>query len=178
MSLKSGYGQRRLNLGFGNLHEFDAVLHKYQQKHQTAPGLAYGSMGIAGVGLDPEEPVLTNGRFRTQSLLYIDDVDQYWNRPPLSRPVSTALILNPRYSDFATPTFDRQSQFVFGPVDTSTMRRAHSMNDLNFRFPAVMPDVTLQKLDRKPFSYLPKPNSRNSLGAESDDLHHYKDVAL
>lgn len=89
------------------------------------PGMAYGPMGIAGVGLDPDEPQPPDapgmaasgagGRFRTQSLLYIDDLDNYWNRPPLSRPISTALIVSPK---FASPSFDRQSQFV----TTSTKR--------------------------------------------------------
>lgn len=87
--------------------------------------MAYGPMGIAGVGLDPDEPQPPDapgmaasgagGRFRTQSLLYIDDLDNYWNRPPLSRPISTALIVSPK---FASPSFDRQSQFV----TTSTKR--------------------------------------------------------
>ena len=178
------YRSKRMSVDFGNLSEFDTVLHRWQQKQQqqTLPGMAFGSMGIAGVGLDPDEPNPPSaGRYRTQSLLYIDDLDNYWNRPPLSRPISTALILNPKYQDanYTAPMFDRQSQFVVGqPVDNSALRRAHSMNDLNLRISNVLPDVTLQKMSRQPFSYLPAYNSRNSLGAESDDLTRYKDVAL
>ena len=65
-------------------------------------------------------------------------------------------------------------------LPNSLLRRAHSMNDLNVQVCSLAPsDVNLQRLGRQPFSYLPTyNNSRNSLGAESDDLTRYKDVAL
>ena len=187
-----GYRQNRFSVDYGQLNEFNSVLHRWQQKQQqfAAPGMAFGSMGIANVGLDPADELYhqqhqqpSSGRhmYRAQSMLYIDDLEKYCNRPPLSRPISTALILNSNSDDFLSPTFDRQSQFLNAelPPDNSnvSMRRAHSMNDLSLRFPGVPPDITLRKLNRQPFSYLPN-ISKNSLGAESDDFTRYKDVAL
>lgn len=145
-----------MSVDFGNLSEFDTVLHRWQQKQQqqTLPGMAFGSMGIAGVGLDPDEPnPPSTGRYRTQSLLYIDDLDNYWTRPPLSRPISTALILNPKYRDlnYTAPMFDRSNRVSSSsdqPMDNSALRRAHSMNDLNLRFSNVLADVTLQKIKK------------------------------
>ena len=104
--------------------------------------------------------VRQNGH-RTHSMQYLAQVEQYLNGAPLSRPVSTALILT-------SPPFNRQSQFV----TTSPLRKSHSMIDLNQRrhFTA---DVTLHKLDRQPFDYL-----TNKVSLESDDLQRYKDVAL
>lgn len=177
-----GYRQKRFSVDFGQLNEFNAVLHRWQQKQQqlSAPGMAFGSMGMADVGLEPDEqPGGRRQMYRAQSMLYIDDLEKYYNRPPLSRPVSTALILNANSDDFLCPSFDRQSQFLNAETadDNLTLRRAHSMNDLNLRFPGVLPDITLRKLNRQPFSYLP-PVSKNSIGAESDDFTRYKDVAL
>ena len=106
---------------------------------------------------------LTQSPYRTQSLLYLDQVEQYLNLAPQSRAVSTALILHaPQPAHL-----DRQSQFV------TSMRRARSMSDLNFRLDALNGDVKLQKMTRQPFSYLA---AKASL--ESQDLQRYKDVAL
>ena len=103
---------------------------------------------------------LQNGP-RTISMQYLAQVEQYLNGAPLSRPVSTALILT-------SPLFDRQSQFV----TASPLRKSHSMVDLNRRRHSTA-DVTLHKLERQPFDYL-----TNKVSLESDDLQRYKDVAL
>jgi len=163
----STYRGKRFSKDFGDINELDAVLNRWKQKQATMLGLNYGSigtMGIAGVGLDPHELPPTdpiwNGP-RTISMQYLAQVEQYLNGAPLSRPVSTALILT-------SPLFDRQSQFV----TASPLRKSHSMVDLNRRRHSTA-YVTLHKLERQPFDYL-----TNKVSLESDDLQRYKDVAL
>lgn len=142
-------------------------------------GMAFGSMGIAGVGLNEPE----------SGLFFVDETDNYLNRAPLSRAVSMA--------NFCGPSFDRQSQFVMGSGNKSAamgMRRSHSMNDLHMRLPPIVDPMgmnsRLYHMDharqrQQPFTYLPMMNlpashHRGSLGAESDELQRlsYKDVAL
>lgn len=54
----STYRGKRFSKDFGDINELDAVLNRWKQKQATMLGLNYGSigtMGIAGVGLDPHE---------------------------------------------------------------------------------------------------------------------------
>ena len=149
------------------------------KNNKVLAGMAFGSMGIAGVGLN--EPL---------SLFFVDETDNYLNRAPLSRTVSMA--------NFCGPSFDRQSQFVSTGSATTTstmlaMRRSHSMNDLHNRISLADPVGINNRLYRmqytrqrqQPFTYLPSMtcatgHHRGSLGAESDEFQRlsYKDVAL
>lgn len=149
------------------------------------PGMAFGSMGIAGVGLeDPTHP----------ELFFIDEQDGYFNQAPLSRAVSMATLT----TKFSGPAFDRQSQFLTGSRHNDNtskspglhmMKRSHSMNDLHLRLPVTAPDLRLHVYRHQPFTYLPMLRPMNglhdqhpqgSLGAVSDDFQRlsYKDVAL
>lgn len=135
------------------------------------PGMAYGPMGIAGVGLDDSQ------LFSQPRSLWFDDGD-YLNRAPLSRAVSTLLLQN-YPSNFTGPTFDRQSQFVIGSDSVtsriSVMRRAQSMCDL--RPSEVSPDIKFGRIDRQPFDYV-RPAGRMVRGESDDFQRSYKDVAL
>ena len=147
------------------------------------PGMAFGSMGIAGCGLDDSElGMMADGCPPVRSMWFVDDED-YLNRAPLSRAVST-MLLNHYPSSFTSPTFDRQSQFVIGCNSVSSsrvvMRRAHSMNDINLRPSAISPDIKFGRMDRQPFDYLRSAGRHGMLiRGESDDFQRsYKDVAL
>lgn len=137
----------------------------------SEPGMAFGSMGIAGVGLDDSQSL--GGR----PMWFVDDGD-YLNRAPLSRAVST-LLVNHYPSNFAVPTFDRQSQFLVGSGTRRipVMRRAHSMSDL--KPSAISPDIKFGRLDRQPFDYIRSAGQHVLVRGESDEFHRsYKDVAL
>jgi hypothetical protein len=145
-------------------------------------GLAFSSMGVAGVGLNLQRQYVdaTGRPSQHHSLLF---TDQYLDETPLSRAVSTTLLNHPHSLQFSGPIFDRQSQFVVRDPTLNfkpAMRRAHSMNDLRFSDPFVS---NWQFQPGQPFSYIiPMPNqqrSRLSIGAESDEIQRsYKDVAL
>ena len=145
-------------------------------------GLAFSSMGVAGVGLNLQRQYVDSTGLPSQhhSLLF---TDQYLDETPLPRAVSTTLLNNPHSLQFSGPIFDRQSQFVVRDPTLNfkpAMRRSHSMNDLRFSDPFVS---NWQFQPGQPFSYvIQMPNqqrSRLSIGAESDEIQRsYKDVAL
>lgn len=148
--------------------------------------MAFGSMGIAGVGLDdPELGMMddVHDGCPQRSMWFMDDED-YLNRAPLSRAVST-LVLNNYSTNFSGPSFDRQSQFVTScnapHVRAPAMRRAHSMNDINLRPSRISPDIKFGRMDRQPFDYVRSAaqNGRTLARGESDEFQRsYKDVAL
>lgn len=148
------------------------------------PGMAFGPMGIAGVGLHESELGLADDGCPPKSMRFMDDGD-YLNRAPLSRAVSTLLLNQHHPSNFSGPAFDRQSQFLIGcnsvsnPV--SVMRRSHSMNDLNLRASEISSDIKFGRMDRPRFDYIRSAgrHGRAISRGESDEFHRsYKDVAL
>jgi hypothetical protein len=149
------------------------------------PGMAFGPMGIAGVGLHDSELGLVDDGCPSKTLRFMDDGD-YLNRAPLSRAVSTLLLNHHHPSNFAGPAFDRQSQFVMGcnsvnSSQISVMRRSHSMNDLNLRTSEISSDIKFGRMDRPRFDYIRSAGRHGRVIArgESDEFHRsYKDVAL
>lgn len=149
------------------------------------PGMAFGPMGIAGVGLDDSElGAMDNGCCPQHSMRFTNDGD-YLNRAPLSRAVSTLLLNRHCPSQFAIPNFDRQRQFLVGSnsVDSQAppMRRAHSMNDLNLRASSTSCDIKFGRTNRPHFDYIRSAGRHGHIitRGESDDFQRsYKDVAL
>lgn len=161
---------------FDQWQQHQQMLEKNKLGITPEPGMAFGSMGIAGVGLD-ETDMLGEG-CQPRSMWFDDS--NYLNRAPLSRAVST-LLLNHYPTGFSGPTFDRQSQFVVGCNSVSSrisvMRRAQSMNDL--RPSEISPDIKFGRYDRQPFDYIRSVGRNGFIRGESDDFQRsYKDVAL
>lgn len=149
------------------------------------PGLAFGPMGIAGVGLHESELGLAEDGIPPKSMRFMDDGD-YLNRAPLSRAVSNLLLNQHHPSHFSGPAFDRQSQFLVGCNSVSSgqrsvMRRSHSMNDLNLRASQISSDIKFGRMDQPRFDYIRSAGRHGRVigPGESDEFHRsYKDVAL
>lgn len=175
-------GQSHCLNSINGLNRWHHSTKRHKEEHNNYEGIAFGSLGIAGVGLD---------EYANKSYFIIDAADHYLNRSPLSRTVSMATL------GFPGPSFDRQSQFLTRISDqpltrrtgnTMLMKRSHSMNELHIRYPKMATDIRFHKAHKQQsFSYLPVVanitvgnHHLGSLAPETENFQRisYKDVAL
>lgn len=175
-------GQSNYLNSLNGLNRWHHSIKRHQEEYKTSEGIAFGSVGIAGVGLD---------EYPNKSYFIIDAPDHCLNRSPLSRTVSMATV------GFPGPSFDRQSQFLTRISDqpqigrtrsTMLMRRSHSMNDLQMRYPIIATDLKFPHSHKQQaFSYVPVVSNITvgnhyfgayAPGTDDFQLISYKDVAL
>ncbi|CAG7834719.1 unnamed protein product [Allacma fusca] len=127
-------------------------------------------LGIAGIGLEPPGipgGLPGSGLQRSRSLWNVSN-DDYWNRPPPSRPVSMGYVNHILHSDRKesnTMSLDRRKNWMM-----HMGRRATSMDGLNTFYRYYGHNIV---------SNHHAPHwSKSSLGQESDDVHNYRDIAL
>ena len=134
-------------------------------------------LGIAGIGLEPPGMPGTLPIQRSHSLWNVNN-DDYWNRPPPSRPVSMGYVnhihLYDKKDNNNTLSLDRRKNWMINSLGGG--RRAASMDGLNTWYRYYGHNIVANNHHNN--SLHPAHWSKSSLGQESDDIHHYRDIAL
>jgi len=156
-------------------------------------------LGIAGIGVEPPGIVPSQGHHlhRTRSLWNVSN-DEYWARPPPSRPVSMGYVNRVLAMENQQHMHNRESQQYkdwhcssnggnmnymasmdrrkspYGPPSSMSMgRRATSMDGLNHFYRYYGPNIVSNHNNHFPPNW-----SKSSLVHESEDTCNYRDIEL
>jgi hypothetical protein len=146
-------------------------------------------LGIAGIGVEPPGIVPSHQLHRTRSLWNVSN-DEYWARPPPSRPVSMGYVnrvlamenqQQQQCKDWHCSnggnlnylaSMDRRKN-PYGDLASSMGRRATSMDGLNRFYRYYGPNILANQNNHYPQNW-----SKSSLVHDSEDTCNYRDIAL